>query len=166
MAPEGFEVIKQTPYMSRGDAQAIIDTLCNSSDGKHYIVLAVQGGLFAEGIDYPGDALIGAMIVGPGLPQFDLEREELKNYYEKHYGAQQGYAYAYIYPAMTKVIQAAGRVIRTEEDRGIIVLLDDRFCDPQYANLMPSGWYNRSVQELVSTKILADVGDFWSQSAL
>jgi DNA excision repair protein ERCC-2 len=70
--------------------------------------------------------IIGAFVVGPPLPNFDLEREEMRNYYENNYG--KGYDYAYTYPAMAKAVQSAGRVIRTETDRGIIILMDRPFC--------------------------------------
>jgi DNA excision repair protein ERCC-2 len=156
----GFVVRRQTPGMSAADIDECLAALAAAEAPN--LVLAVQGGALAEGIDYRGDLLIGALIVGPGLPSADGVRETLRAYYEKHYG--QGDDYAYTYPAMAKVVQAAGRVIRSESDRGLIVLLDRRFLEPRFASLMPKDWYDESVQELVSTKILADVREFWERS--
>ena len=125
------------------------------------VVMAVQGGSLAEGLDYAGEMVIGAFVVGPPLPTYDLERELMREYYEKHYGA--GFAYAYTIPAMAKAVQAAGRVIRSETDRGLIVLLDERFVQESYSRSLPRDWFDRDVTELVSTAILQDVAGFWSR---
>ena len=122
-------------------------------------MFAVQGGVFAEGVDYPGKMAIGAFVVGPPLPTFDLIREQMRNYYEENYGA--GFDYAYTYPAMAKAVQAAGRVIRTETDKGIIILMDDRFIQPSYSKSMPLDWFSESPRELVSNNILKDLEEFW-----
>lgn len=89
------------------------------------VAFCVMGGIFGEGIDLKNDRLIGAIIVGTGLPQVSDEREILKNYYDER--GLSGFDYAFRYPGMNKVLQAAGRVIRTSEDRGVILLLDERF---------------------------------------
>ena len=89
------------------------------------IAFCVMGGIFGEGIDLKKEQLIGAIIVGTGLPQISNEREILMDYYEKRMG--EGFDYAYRYPGMNKVLQAAGRVIRTIDDVGVIELLDERF---------------------------------------
>jgi DNA excision repair protein ERCC-2 len=99
-------------------------------------------------------------VVGPPLPSFDVEREGMKEYYERRY--QQGFNYAYAFPAMAKAVQSAGRVIRTEEDRGLVVLLDGRFMAPDYAGSMPVDWFSETPRELVSSSILEDVRSFWS----
>ncbi|MBC7421209.1 MAG: ATP-dependent DNA helicase [Bdellovibrio sp.] len=156
-APLHSLVIKQERYMKRDDIQNVMDMLKDKSTA--HIIFAVQGGVFSEGVDYPGDMIIGAFVVGPPLPNFDLERETMKSYYEKHYSS--GFDYAYTYPAMAKAVQAAGRVIRTETDRGIIVLMDDRFIQKSYAQSMPTDWFHESPRELVSESILKDVTDFW-----
>lgn len=156
----GSDVLRQTPGMSRAETGKIIERL--RSGGPPALVLAVQGGSLAEGIDYPGDQLIGAIIVGPALPSFDVPRAVLRNYYEKTYG--NGDDYAYTYPAMAKVVQAAGRVIRTDTDRGLIVLMDARFVEPRYSALLPEYWYEASPKELVSGKILSDVEAFWRRA--
>ncbi len=100
--------------------------------------LCVLGGMFSEGVDLPGDQLIGAIIVGVGLPTPSLRLTTLQAYYQEHFG--DGFLYAWMIPAMQKVSQAAGRVIRTEKDSGLVVLLDDRYYDPRYLRLLPPDW--------------------------
>jgi Rad3-related DNA helicase len=100
----------------------------------------VLGGIFSEGIDLKNDSLIGAVIVGTGLPQICTEREILKNYFDEN-GAN-GFDYAYRYPGMNKVLQAAGRVIRTADDVGIVALLDERFLQFSYKKMFPREWKN------------------------
>ncbi len=100
--------------------------------------LIVMGGVFGEGIDLPGERLSGVIIVGVGLPQICPERELLREYYQE--ALTDGFAHAYRYPGMNKVLQAVGRVIRTETDRGIALLIDDRFLHREYAGLMPPWW--------------------------
>lgn len=157
LAPAGFEVIRQAPEMTRRQTNALLERL--ACKGEPVLLLAVQGGGLSEGLDFAGDLLVGAIIVGPALPTMGPAREAMKEYCEKHYG--KGDDYAYTVPAMTRVIQAAGRVIRSEKDRGLIVLMDERFMQPRYTSLMPDDWYKDSVSELVSRRILADVRSFW-----
>lgn len=155
--PEGFEVLSQQRGMSRDAVDAVLARL--SAGGAPCVLFAVQGGVFSEGVDYPGEMAIGAFVVGPPLPAFELEREGMREYYQRRYGA--GFQYAYAYPAMAKAVQAAGRVIRSETDRGLIVLIDGRFAEPAYAGSMPKDWFVDDPRELVSTSILADVARFW-----
>lgn len=156
-APAGFEVIRQERKMKAARTAEIFETL--REGGVPKVVLAVQGGSLSEGVDYAGDMVIGAFVVGPPLPNFDLEREEMRAYYQRSYGL--GFEYAYSIPAMAKAIQSAGRVIRSERDRGIVVLMDDRFLEPGYSAAMPADWFEEEVRELVSGAILKDIGDFW-----
>ena len=107
-------------------------------DGKYLIGFCVLGGIYSEGVDLVGDRLIGAAVVGIGMPTLSYEREAMREYFTDKYEA--GTEYAYIYPGMNKVFQAAGRVIRTEDDRGVILLIDDRFRDPIYKKSIPSLW--------------------------
>ena len=108
-------------------------------DDKSYLVgFCVMGGVFAEGIDLTGDKLIGAIVVGIGMPSLSFEREAIAEYYQEL--LEEGKQYAYIYPGMNRVFQAAGRVIRTEDDRGVVVLIDDRFDDPIYRKTAPTLW--------------------------
>lgn len=118
-----------------------------------------MGGIFSEGIDLKSDKLIGAIVVGTGLPQISNEREILKNYYEET--AQAGFDYAFRFPGINKVLQAAGRVIRTTEDRGIILLLDERFLQSDYRSLYPREWAKRQICNIdnVEEKVL----DFWEK---
>ena len=134
-----------------------------ASGDEPTIVFGVQGGVFAEGVDYPGDMLIGALIVGPALPSFDLEREILREYYEKNYGS--GFDYAYTYPAMAKVVQSAGRVIRSPTDKGLVVLLDQRFVQESYVKTMPIDWHRGSIRNLLSQSLLSDIAAFWSNES-
>jgi DNA excision repair protein ERCC-2 len=154
-----FNVLQQRQGMTGADVQKFIDSLHSGKEPT--AIFAVQGGALSEGVDYPGEALIGAFIVGPSLPGFDLERELMRDYYEKKFG--QGFDYAYTYPAMARVVQAAGRVIRSENDRGLIVLMDRRFTMPAYTATMPGDWYQSSVKELVSNSIVKDINAFWNQ---
>lgn len=151
-----FEILKQSREMKRDHIEDYIGKL--RSQDKPTLILAVQGGVFAEGIDYPGEMLIGALIVGPALPTFDFERESLREYFETKYG--NGFDYAYTYPAMAKVIQSAGRVIRSSTDKGLIVLMDRRFMHGNYLKSMPVDWGLPNT--LVSNQILKDIGDFWN----
>ena len=107
-------------------------------DNKPLLGLAVLGGVFAEGIDLPGERLLGVMIVGVGLPMICPEQEALHRHYEDTLGA--GFAYAYRYPGMHKVLQAAGRVIRSETDRGVVLLIDNRYFGHDYYSLCPLHW--------------------------
>ena len=102
-----------------------------------------MGGIFSEGIDLKEERLIGAVIIGTGLPQVNVEQEILRDYFDEHGG--QGFDYAYQYPGMNKVMQAAGRVIRTIQDKGVIALLDDRFLRPEYVALFPWEWGSYTV---------------------
>ena len=108
------------------------------AQGEPVLSLCVLGGVFAEGIDLPGDALDGVVIVGVGLPQVNLFQETLRDYYDRTMEA--GFLYAYMLPGMQKVAQAVGRVIRTETDRGVALLLDDRYRQSTYRRLCPEHW--------------------------
>lgn len=156
--PNNFLVLKQERAMKKDHIDDVLDQLKEKASA--HILFAVQGGVFSEGVDYPGKMVIGAFVVGPPLPNFDLEREKMREYYEENY--QAGFDYTYTYPAMAKAVQAAGRVIRSETDQGIIVLMDNRFIQPSYLKSMPDDWFTNDPQEMVSTQILKDVADFWA----
>lgn len=119
----------------------------------------VLGGIFSEGIDLKNDSLIGAVIVGTGLPQVCNEREILKKYFDSQ--GDNGFDFAYRYPGMNKVLQAAGRVIRTVEDVGIVVLLDERFLTGSYLRMFPREWveYERVSIEQIGKR----VERFWDE---
>ena len=124
---------------------------------KPLVGFCVLGGIFAEGIDLKHEALIGVIVVGTGLPQISNEREILKNYYDRK--EQAGFAYAFRYPGMNKVLQAAGRVIRTSEDRGVILLLDERFLQQEYQALFPREW--EGYQTVTLPVVRQAVEQFW-----
>lgn len=154
-----FEVscILQSSNMTEQEREEFLEAFQENS-AKTLIGFCVMGGIFSEGIDLTGERLIGAAIVGTGLPQVGCEREILKNYYDEK--AQNGFAYAYRYPGMNKVLQAAGRVIRTKEDRGVVLLLDERFLQREYLELFPQEWqgYERCTVGNAGQKIRA----FWN----
>jgi DNA excision repair protein ERCC-2 len=156
--PMNFRVLKQTKKMMKTEIDALIAGL--QENGVSQLFFAVQGGVFSEGVDYPGNMIIGAFIVGPPLPNFNFENELKRDYYNKYFD-NKGFDYTYTYPAMAKAVQAAGRVIRSEDDNGIIVLLDNRFVAPEYVKCMPVGWFDKNAYELVSGTILKEVEEFW-----
>lgn len=152
----GFNVLQQQRKMTKENVESILTQLKNENSA--HIIFAVQGGIFSEGVDYPGNMAIGAFIIGPPLATFDLEQEKKREYYQQVYSS--GFEYAYVYPAMAKAVQAAGRVIRSETDKGLIVLMDNRFLHPSYASCMPEDW-GTDYQSLISTSILSDITEFW-----
>ncbi|HBA69428.1 MAG TPA: helicase [Lachnospiraceae bacterium] len=132
-----------------------------AEEGEDRILLGfcVLGGIFGEGIDLKNDSLIGAVIVGTGLPQVCNEREILKNYFDE--AGDNGFDYAYLYPGMNKVLQAAGRVIRTAEDIGVIALLDERFLNWSYRQMFPREW--ESFERVTVDKVAKKVERFWDE---
>ncbi|HMV29865.1 MAG TPA: ATP-dependent DNA helicase, partial [Anaerolineales bacterium] len=133
----------------------------SSNNEETLVGFAVMGGVFGEGIDLVGERLIGVVVVGVGLPQLGLERDLIKEYFDLQNG--NGFAYAYQYPGFNRVLQATGRVIRTDTDRGIIVLIDERFANAGYRHLFPSHW--RGFQAVKSIhEIESQLVDFWSQT--
>ena len=123
------------------------------------IGFCVMGGIFSEGIDLIGNRLIGVAVVGTGIPQVNCEREILKNYYDAK--GEQGFDYAYRYPGMNKVLQSAGRVIRTKEDTGTILLMDERFLERENQKLFPEEWDSYyGVNRQNYGKVLKD---FWEE---
>jgi len=155
---------KQLLVQDRGmteDARESFLAQFSASNSETLIGFAVMGGIFGEGIDLVGERLIGAVVVGVGLPQLELERDLIKNYFDQD--NQSGFAYAYQYPGFIRVLQATGRVIRTETDRGIIVLLDERFTHTRYRRLFPAHW--RGYQVIQSEgEIEGQLKHFWLQA--
>ena len=127
----------QTTGMTEGEREAFLGEF-NRNQDEALLGFAVLGGIFSEGIDLIGDQLNGVIVVGVGLPQLCFERNLIKDYFHKQ--GKNGYNYAYVYPGMNKVLQAGGRLIRSEKDRGTIVLVDDRFLQKQYQLLLPPQW--------------------------
>ena len=123
-----------------------------------FVAFCVMGGIFGEGIDLTNDKLIGAIVVGTGIPQISNEREILKNHYDQISG--NGFDYAFRFPGINKVLQAAGRVIRTTEDRGVLLLLDERFLQSDYQWLYPREWEDRKSCNLDT--VTAYITEFWN----
>jgi len=153
------ELLIQDRIMPDHHRNALLEKL--REPGKRHLVLAVQGGVFAEGVDYPGELAVGAIIVGPGLPKVSFEQELMRQFYEDAYS--KGFEYAYLYPGMNRVVQSAGRIVRSETDRGIIVLLDKRFGYENYARLLPRDWYESSPAELTAQEFRNALSEFWAQ---
>lgn len=153
----GIRTLYQTPGMSEAARQEFLLEFENTA-GSGLVGFAVMGGVFGEGIDLTGDRLSGAVIVGVGLPQICNERNIIRRHFDEQSG--NGFEYAYIYPGINRVLQAAGRVIRTEEDMGVVVLLDERFSSHIYRELLPSEWspVARASDGCSLTEVLSD---FW-----
>ncbi|MBU5427011.1 ATP-dependent DNA helicase [Tissierella pigra] len=132
---ENLNIIIQDGNMSEIERE---EFLLRFEEGNELIAFAVMGGIFSEGIDLTGEKLIGAIIVGVGLPQICFERNIIKDYFT--YNLDEGFEYAYVYPGMNKVLQSAGRVIRSPEDRGAVLLIDDRYGTREYRALFPNEW--------------------------
>lgn len=145
--PEGGKkALVQHDHLSPDERMNIIRSM--NDPERDYLLFAVSGGMYAEGLDYPGEMLGGAFIVSPSLPQIGLEQKLLMAYYQERY--ERGFSYAYLIPGMRRVIQAAGRVIRSEQDRGVIALICERFSDTRYSRYFPSYWYDHSPEELIT----------------
>lgn len=150
------DCIVQTNGMNEEEREEFLGEF--AKEREHSLVgFCVMGGIFGEGIDLKEELLIGAIVVGTGIPQVGNEREILKEYFEEHLG--EGFAYAYRYPGMNKVLQAAGRVIRTREDVGVIALLDERFLLSEYRRLFPREWEDYEVCS--RNRITERLEDFW-----
>ncbi|MCD7833300.1 MAG: ATP-dependent DNA helicase [Lachnospiraceae bacterium] len=134
---EAVESVRQMNRMSEKEREEFLAKF-EQPHPQGLVGFCVMGGIFGEGIDLREDRLIGAVIVGTGLPQVCTERELLKNYYDKR--GEDGFFYAYLCPGMNRVLQSAGRVIRTEKDKGVILLLDERFAAARYRRLFPAEW--------------------------
>ncbi|MCP4895391.1 MAG: ATP-dependent DNA helicase [bacterium] len=157
LPPTKHTVLCQERGSSDADQKALLAALGN---GESHIVMAVLGGIFAEGIDYPGRMLSQVVVVSPGLPQFNMERELLKAYYQDRHG--HGFGYAYLIPGMTRVVQAAGRLIRSDDDRGVIILMGKRFIDQRYARLLPQEWIDGRPENLLQQDPEEAVRNFFS----
>lgn len=154
-------ILLQRSSMNEAEREEFLQAFEQEEQGT-LVAFCVMGGIFGEGIDLKNDRLIGAIIVGTGLPQISNEREILKQYYDRQ--GLSGFDYAFRYPGINKVLQAAGRVIRTQEDHGIIVLLDERFLQSDYDALYPREWKNRVVG---NEKIIDDeIRKFWTENGI
>lgn len=155
-----IDCLIQAPYMSE-EAREIFLEGFEEERNISLMGFCVMGGIFSEGIDLSEDKLIGAAIIGTGLPQVCRERELLKEFFDKK--DMRGFDYAYVYPGMNKVQQSAGRVIRTEEDRGIILLLDDRFQEKRYKETFPREWEGYQLCNIKNVK--EKIQKFWDYTS-
>lgn len=154
---EGIEMQKSS--MSEEEKEEFLSKFVENPT-KTTIGFCVMGGIFSEGIDLTKDRLIGAVIVGTGLPQVGTERELFRGFYDKRNG--RGFDHAYLYQGMNKVLQSAGRVIRTLDDKGAILLLDERFLNSQYRNLFPREWFPYEIVN--QTKMRGFLDEFWKDN--
>lgn len=160
------KIITQTPYMNEEDRERFLQEFDGS---QNVLALCIMGGIFSEGIDLVGDKLVGAVVVGPGLPQVCTERKLMMEYFDNRNQSgdrwvdSEGFRYSYQYPGVNKVFQAAGRVIRTEDDQGVILLLDERFAARRYTDLFPVEWADYQVcnRQNVDEKL----ADFWNSKS-
>ncbi len=151
--------ILQQPAMQEEEKERFLQCFCRDNE-KELVGFAVMGGIFSEGIDLEGERLIGAVIVGVGLPQVCFERDIIMEFFKKK--NNMGFEYAYMYPGMNKVMQAAGRVIRSESDRGVVLLIDERFCSSRYTGIFPREWlHNNNVESHEELRRILE--EFWSR---
>jgi DNA excision repair protein ERCC-2 len=146
----------QRPAMTEAEREKFLAEF-SVEHGETLVGFAVLGGIFGEGIDLVGERLIGAVIVGVGLPQLCVERDLIRDYFQSRNGM--GFDFAYTFPGMNRVLQAIGRVIRSERDRGVVLLIDTRFAETRYRRLFPSWW--RAVRVRSGGDIAGALGAFW-----
>ncbi|MFC1494116.1 ATP-dependent DNA helicase [Thermodesulfobacteriota bacterium] len=152
----GYETIIQNPGMSEDERDDFLNSF--SRDNKGTLVgFAVMGGVFGEGIDLEGERLSGAVIYGVGLPGISPERDIIRDFFNRKDNT--GFEYAYLYPGINRVLQAAGRVIRSEKDRGAVILIDDRYKSYRYKSLLPAGWQPVTMNK--SRDVNKVLTDFW-----
>jgi DNA excision repair protein ERCC-2 len=156
IAPE-LSILAQSSRMSEAERGAFLDAFYS---GGRMMGMIALGGSFGESVDLVGDRLSGVAIVGVGLPQVGPEREILRAYYEERVG--DGFAYAYRIPGMHKVVQAAGRVIRSADDRGAVLLIDDRYARDEYIELLPPHWRDIYIAR-DDDQLRRRLDEFWNQ---
>lgn len=149
-------ILLQTPEMTEDDRDGFLDEF-KKERKTSLAAFAVAGGIFSEGIDLTGESLIGVIIAGVPLPQVNFTQTILSDYYDRLYG--KGFDYAYLYPAVSKVLQSAGRLIRTENDSGVIALLDDRYLRYDYRCLFPREWDD--IVNVTEENVTGIIEDFW-----
>ncbi len=158
MPPTRARLLLQRADFSEFERHRVLEAL-TAPPPEGILLFAVSGGMYAEGVDYPGEVISGVFVVSPALPQVSFERELLRRYFEDQEEA--GFDYAYLQPGMTRVVQAAGRLIRSETDRGVIALLCRRFLEEPYASRLPRDWYAESPNELASRRPAEDIRAFF-----
>ena len=152
----GRPVIFQERNMDETDRAVVLEVMAR---GEGHVLMGVLGGIFSEGIDLPGAGLLAAIIVGPALPAVGLERRLMSAWFQEQY--EHGFRYAYQVPGMARVVQAAGRVIRTPEDEGAIILIDRRFIQNDYQRFFPTSWFPIRTSEPSS-----ELNDLWTEQVV
>lgn len=153
-------LLLQSPQASDEEREEFLRQFDSPHSQTSLLGFAVLGGIYSEGIDFKGEKLLGTAVIGTGLPRVGAQQEILKEYYDKKY--QAGFDYAYRYPGMNKVLQAAGRVIRSMDDRGVVLFLDDRFSLPAYRRLFPPHW-NHTVTANNEQELTQILSEFWKE---
>lgn len=151
-----MDILVQTPRLSEAERVRFLQKFHHSNTST-LVGFAVMGGVFGEGIDLVGDRLTGAVVVGVGMPPPSLNRELIKAYFSDRYDA--GFEFAYVYPGFNKVLQAAGRVIRSETDQGVVLLVDSRFRSDRYQRMFPNEWQPSDVTH--PSDVIQELGLFW-----
>ncbi len=154
-----MDKILQKPGMSEMHRGEILAALREKAGG--HLLLAVMGGVFSEGVDYSGQMAEGVFVISPALPQISFERELLREYYQGK--KEMGMEYAYVYPGMNKVIQAVGRLIRAASDRGVVVLIGERFADENYNELLPDYWFEHGGDVEITLNYEKAIKKFWAK---
>ncbi|NCA96289.1 MAG: ATP-dependent DNA helicase, partial [Methanomicrobia archaeon] len=158
--PDDYDVFIQNREMSDTDKEKFLARF-TLKPNKTTVGIVVVGGVFGEGIDLIDDRLIGVAVIGVGLPQIGFERDLIRDYFDKL--GQKGYEYAYVNPGMNRVMQAVGRVIRSEKDRGMALLIDDRFLNTRYRDLFKHEWSHYDV--VISLEDMAEsITSFWKKA--
>lgn len=154
---DNVQVVSQSQTMTESDREEFLD-LFQENNEKSLVAFCIMGGIFSEGIDLTNEKLIGTIVIGTGFPQVCMEREIIKNYFDDL--GMNGFDFSYRYPGINKVLQAAGRVIRTIDDTGVITLLDERFLNYEYKPLFPKEWDDIKVVNI--NNISDKINDFWN----
>jgi len=157
-----FEILSQKRVMTEEDRAAFLSEFDDPHTGEEQsslVGLSVMGGVFSEGIDLKNEALIGVAVVGTGLPQVCVERELIRSYYEEN--GENGFDFAYRFPGFNKVMQSAGRLIRTVDDEGVVLLLDERFRYRENLRLFPKEWAEYFVTD--HEQIAGQIRNFWEE---
>lgn len=153
------EIIFQRRAMTEEDRDKILTELKTSDSPR--VLLAVMGGIFAEGVDFRGNMCIGVIVFSPALPQVTFERELIRDYYETKRGT--GFNYAYLYPGINKVIQSVGRLIRSQQDKGVIVLAGERFANDEINQLFPEYWFEAEGDVVITEDYKGTIQSFWQR---
>jgi DNA excision repair protein ERCC-2 len=154
-----LDVIVQKPGMGERQRESFLERF-EIDNPRTLVGFAVMGGIFGEGIDLVGTRLSGAAVVGVGLPAIGLERELIRSYFAER--LEQGFEYAYLYPGINRVLQAAGRVIRSETDRGVVLLIDQRYGSEHYRTLLPEAWQPQPIKS--PDDFAGSLRRFWTET--